>query len=271
MDIRISMPEKARHSPRLKIWDLLLLCALLPSAAFGQVTQNQPDRIADAISHVKSGDFFPVDLEQLAQAHAVQAVPVLKEQFAASKDAESKAHIASALVRLGVRDDLYWNYLVEQATEAVNSDVPLPTMYDSKGKLLRGQISQGFTAWAKAHNVSPASAGETAMFTLPGMVAFLAETGDARGIPLLRQALQSPNFLIVTMAAEGLALIQDKASIPLIVEACNRAHPDEAIPIAESLIYFDDPEAQNSADFYLPKDQAQAMRDAKAHGKKPFD
>jgi hypothetical protein len=232
--------------------------------------QNQPDRIAEAISQVKSGTFSGYAVEQIAEAHTVQAIPVLEEQFKVSHDAGSKGKIAAALVRLGDNDETYWNYVLEQATEAVNSDVPLPTTYDSQGKLVRGQMSAEFTAWAKAHNVSPESAAQTSLFTLPGKIITLAETGDPRGIPLLRQALKSPNYLIATMAAKGLAMIQDKASIPLIIEACRRARPDEAVAIADSLIYFDDPEAQSAADLYLPKDYAKAMREARANGMTPF-
>ena len=87
---------------------------------------------------------------------------------------------------------------------------------------------------------------------------------------MLRRALQSPHFLIATMAAKGLALIQDKGSIPLIIEACRQARPGAATAIADSLIYFDAPEAQRAADVYLPKQYAEVMREARAHGKGPF-
>jgi hypothetical protein len=259
-----------RNFAKPKVLYFVVACLLLPCATHGQARQIQPGEVADSIARVKSGDFLPVAVEQIARAHAVQAIPTLKERFALSQDANSKGKIADALVRLGDTDDTYWNYLIDQATEAVKSDVPLPTMYDSHGAVVKGQASPEFTAWTKAHGVSPESAAEDVVFRLPGKVAFLAETGDSRGIPLLRQALQSHNFLIATMAAKGLALIQDKDSIPLIVEACKRAPAGAASAIADSLIYFDDSQAQSAADTYLTREYAQAMRDARTRGKRPF-
>ena len=77
-----------------------------------------------------------------------------------------------------------------------------------------------------------------------------------RGIPLLRRALQSHNYLIVAWAAKGLAQIQDKQSIPLIVAAVQRAPTEYNSLIAESLVYFDDAQAQSAVDTYMPKDKA---------------
>ncbi len=176
MENRISAARNhRRYAPRRKIVHLLLSCALLPCTAFGQADQSRPDKVADAISQVGSGAFPLSAVEQIAEANAVQAVPALEKQFVASKAADSKGKIASALVRLGDDNDTYWNYLVEQATEAINSDLPLPTAYDSKGAPVRGQTSAEFDAWVKAHGVSPESAAESALFTLPGKVEFLAE------------------------------------------------------------------------------------------------
>jgi hypothetical protein len=70
------------------------------------------------------------------------------------------------------------------------------------------------------------------------------------------------------MAALGLAEIQDKASIPLIIEACKRAPAEAAAVMAESLVYFDDAEAQRAVDTYIPKDAAKVFREARAQGKK---
>ena len=272
MENSVSPSGKSRRSLATpKVLCLVAGCLLLSPDAHGQAGQNPPpDKVADAIVQLKSGNFFPSTVEQIAEAHAVQAIPALKEQFALNQDADSKAKIASALVRLGDKDEIYWNYLIEQATEAIHSSLPLPAVYDSRGALVRGQVSPEFIAWAKAHNVSPESAGEDAAYGLPGKVAMLGETGDPRGVPLLRQALQSPNFLIAAMAAKSLALIQDKGSIPLIIEASRKAPSDAAVAIADSLIYFDDAEAQRGADLYLPKTYAAAVREARAHGKTPF-
>jgi len=103
---------------------------------------------------------------------------------------------------------------------------------------------------------------------LPGKVAFLGWSRDPRAIPLLRQALLSPNYQIEIAAALGLAEIGDKDSIPFIIEACKRAPAEPAAAIAQALVYFDDNVAQSAVDQYIPKDVAKIYRDATAHGKK---
>ena len=77
--------------------------------------------------------------------------------------------------------------------------------------------------------------------------------------------------MIVIEAAMGLAQMQDKDSIPLIIEACKRAPKGFDSGIAEaSLVLFDDSQAQSAVDTYVPKDRAKTKREARAHGLKPF-
>lgn len=94
----------------------------------------------------------------------------------------------------------------------------------------------------------------------------LADTGDPRGIPLLRRALQSRNYMIAVFAAKGLVQIQDKDSIPLIIAACQRASTGFASEIAKSLIWFDDPRAQTAVDTYVAEGTRRLLRDARAQG-----
>jgi hypothetical protein len=97
---------------------------------------------------------------------------------------------------------------------------------------------------------------------------FLALTADPRGIPLLRRALSSPNHMIAIFAALGLAEIHDDASIPMIIQACQKLPADAAVAMAESLVYFDGSDAQNAVDQFIPKDIAKVYRNAKAGGRK---
>ncbi len=255
---------------------LLVCCALPTSNALGQAVQGEPgkrvyeankDNVADAIAKVKSGDFARVHVDLIGRAGATEAIPVLKEQFARVQDPLDKAKIAQVLIKLGDKDDTYWDFLVQQATPALESDAPDFMSYDSRGKSSPGP-SQAFVAWVKAHNLPQASAGEDSVYVLPGKVGLLSLTGDARAIPLLRRALSSPNHMIATAAAMGLAEIQDRESIPLIIEACKRAPAEAASVMAESLVYFDDTEAQRAVDTYIPKDAAKTFREARARGKK---
>jgi HEAT repeat protein len=259
---------------------LLVCCALLAGGALGQAVQVQPGKrlyeadeanVADAIAKVKSGDFAGVHVDLIGRAGAVEAIPILKEQFVRVHDPLDKAKIAQVLIKLGDKDDTYWDFLVKLATPALESDAPDFMNFDSQGKSWAGP-SPAFIAWAKAHNV-PANgpngnAAEDSVYMSPGKVGLLGLTGDPRAIPLLRQALSSPNHMIEIMAASGLAEMQDKDSIPLIIEACRRAPVEASAVIAESLVYFDDAEAQRAVDTYVPKDTAKIIREARAQGQK---
>ena len=262
---------------------LAILCGLLTAVAYCQVKQNQPDAAASTVAAdddrvagliAKASENTPESIyfvEQLANAKAIQAVPMLEEKFVRTQDALDKAHIASVLVRLGDKGDVYWGFLVKQATQAVESDAPDFMNFDPQAKTGAGP-SPEFIAWAKAHKVPPngpeGTAAEDAMYWLPAKVMLLGITGDTRAIPLLRQALLSPNHMIEIAAAKSLAEIQDKDSIPLIIEACKKAPAAAAALIAEPLIYFDDAQAKSAVDRYMPKDRAKILREARAQGKK---
>jgi hypothetical protein len=260
-------------------FSLLVFCVLLTVDGYGQQTQNDasrpgaaPDKLAvlDAIARVKSGGFAPADVETIASAGAVEAVPMLKRQFARSDDWLVKTKLASAVVRLGGdQNDVYWDFLIKQAKLAVESDAPDFMNFDPQAKSSSGP-SPEFTAWANAHKLDVQEAGADAMYWFPARVRMLASTGDRRAIPLLRQGLLSPNHQIEYVAALGLAELQDKDSIPYIVQACEAAPADLPALIARPLVYFDDPEAQKALDKYLSKEDARRLREGRAGGKKPL-
>jgi len=254
-----------RNTLSLVVGFTLLQCVL-----YGQATERQSE-LAGAVARLKLGDIYNRDIVVLANAGMVEAIPVLEKEFGQATDVTTKAQIASGLVQLRDRDDTYWNFLLEQATLAVDSDVPDP-FFDSEGKVRvkEGQtVSPELQAWAQAHHVDANSAAHNAMYDLPGKVLLLGTSGDRRGVPLLQRALGSHNVQIVNFAAMGLANIQDKDSIPLIIAACRRA-PGLASVIARSLVYFDEPEARKAVDTYVPKEYAKALRDLRASGHKIF-
>ena len=104
------------------------------------------------------------------------------------------------------------------------------------------------------------------IYDFPGSVLLLGETGDPRSILLLRRALRSHNYFIVIQAAKGLAKLQDRDSIPLILTALQGAPPECTVEIAKSLVYFDDARAQGAVDSYIPKEMATQAREARAKG-----
>ena len=242
----------------LRVLPVALGCALLPGFAHGQ-----PETLANAIDEVNRGNYAYV--QQITKlAGNEKAIPILEHLFANSEDVDTKAWIASELVKLGDKDNIYCDLLVKQAREVIESDIPSPITFDADGKAVPGQLSPEFTAWAKAHNLSPekqAIAAQDAV--LPIKIGLLAKTGDARAIPLLRRGLLSPNYFIENAAAMGLVMLKDRDSIPLIVEACKRAPSEAASAIAMSLLQFHDPEAQRAAEPYLSKDLVKALHEEK--------
>ncbi len=234
---------------------LVVFGALLAGILLSQVDKGHPagavndivkSRLPDAMRRLKQGDFFRGDAGIIAEAGAVQAIPDLKKQFEATQDEVDKITIASALVRLGDKNPAYWTFLVQQASDAVNSDAPALQPFDAKGKALPGE-SADYIAWTKAHNLTSEAAGNISLLNL-ARVTWLGETRDRRAIVLLQQALFSPDYMIQTAAARGLAEIGDKASIPLIIQACRQAPAEVAIVIAGPLLDFNDAAAQSAAE-----------------------
>jgi hypothetical protein len=260
---------------------LLALSALLTVLAYGQVQENPSDKTADTVRKdtivdiiAKAREDTPESIyyvEQISQAGAVQAVPMLEKKFSRTSDPLDKGKIAQVLIKLGDKDDTYWNYLVKLVAPALESDAPDFMNFDPQAKSSAGP-APAFVAWANAHNV-PANgpdgnAAENSVYNFPGRVLLLGGTGDRRAIPLLRQALSSPNHMIEIEAAKGLAEIQDKDSISFIIDACNKAPMEAAAIIAESLVYFDDAHAQSAVDTYVPRERARLLRESVAQGQK---
>jgi len=256
----------------------IILCfVLLTDGAPAQVGQNEPgkaatgvakDNVADAMARLlqeamdrlKQGSPSRADVIRIGEAGAVQAIPDLEKLFAATGDGYLKGATASALVRLRDAHTIYWDYLVKEATAAVQSDAPYPERFDQSGKLVGGRSAE-FTAWAKAHNFTFESAFEESTLRLPSGLAYITESGDPRAIPLLRQALSSPNFMIQAAGARGLMQLQDRASIPLIIEACQKAPPEAAFAISQgSLLEFNDPRAQSAAKEFAAANEAARSR-----------
>jgi HEAT repeat protein len=236
--------------------------ALLVGVGYGQASQGQVDEILSAkvrsvIDFLKQGTYGPATQEQIAEAQAGQLVPILEARFVTSQDAVVKARVARALVDLGDKGNAYWDFLVQQAQLAIESDAPSSRCFSST--YCTGHAE--YVAWARAHHAPEDSQAEIELHWLQEERVQLV-FGDPRGISLLREALKSPNINVVSTGADGLTRAHDKDSIPLIVEACKRFHdPDEVRQIAHTLRGFanDDP---TRADFQARAAAAQAAEKA---------
>jgi hypothetical protein len=83
---------------------------------------------------------------------------------------------------------------------------------------------------------------------MPTELFLMADTGDLRGLSILRKGLGSPNYAIRAMAAQGLAILQDNDSIRAIIAAARTAPKAAQSIIATPLVSFNESSAQDAAD-----------------------
>lgn len=226
----------------------LLLLATLPQLSWCQSPDQQPVRDEDTaeyklqhlVRNVRASHYDPL----LGQS----AIPTLKQAFANASDTETKVNVANVLIMYGQKDDLYWSVLYKRAEEIVNSSAPCPLIFDENGKSIRGAISPDFVQWAKNNNLPTNEALMEQTGAFPSDLSLMAEIGDARGLPLLRRGLSSQNYGVRAMAAQGLALLQDKGSIGAIIQAAKTAPSEVQWWIARPLLAFDDSNAREAAE-----------------------
>jgi HEAT repeat protein len=214
-------------------------CAMLIGVAYGQSPQGQSDRsfnmkVSSVIDSLKQGTYGPATQEQIDEAQTGQLVLILETRFVTSQDAEVKARVARALVDLGDKGNAYWDFLVQQAKLAIESDVPSSRCFSSTNCTGHAE----YVVWAQSHHAPQDAQAEMELhWRLEERVQLVF--GDPRGTPLLREALKSLNINVVSTGADGLTRAHDKDSIPFIVEACKRFHDaDEVRLIAHTLRQF---------------------------------
>ncbi len=222
----------------------VLLLTSFPGLSVGQSTNSVAD---DEAKQRITGIIRELDRSNYDATIGAQELPVLEDAFAQTTDPVLKENIASALVRLGGKDDIYWSVLAERAQEILDNDAPDPILYDANGKSIRGKLSPAFLEWASKHGLT-SDAIYQQLLTIPAEFSFVATTGDSRGLPILRKGLQSSNYVIRAIAARGLATLQDEASIPLIIAAAHQAPSEIQGFIARALVAFSNPAAQAAAE-----------------------
>jgi HEAT repeat protein len=242
---------------RRRRWSLAPLSIVLVylighvSSVNAEAMQFESKSVDALVDDVRKGSFTPATIDRLVKLGAVQATPVLQQQFSVATDVVIKQALASALVRLGRSDAQYWEFLVGRARLAAENDAPFPIAFDTEGKLIPRQLTPDFIAWARAKKLSPEQASYSQVYELPVDLTFLAMTGDGRGLPVLKRALGSRNYFIQAVAAKGLARLQDTSSIPQIIDVCRRAPAQVADLIARALVFFDDARARAASESFI--------------------
>jgi HEAT repeat protein len=194
----------------------------------------------------------PEQLDELLRREDRDALPAVREVFRRASDKAVRLRAAATLVRLGDPEMGYWEFLVREASRAVDSDMPDPLPYDAQGRGIKGRFSQEFLDWCGARKVDCQAAAEEAMMWLPSYVLVLGTTGDPRGFDILMRGIASKNSLIVAQAARALARLQDRRAIGPIIDAARRVPADMRLVVASALVFFDDPEARKAAEELIP-------------------
>ena len=179
-----------------------------------------------------------------------RAIPALRNAFETQTEPLTRQFIAAALVWLGETDQKYFDYIAGRAREAVNSDIPFSShsvtalSASDSGDF---EESEEVRSWAQAHNVPIVQAVWNATVEIPGAVQALAVARDRRSVPILLEALQSPNVLVVQEAAFGLARMHETSAIDPIIAICQRLDAKNRPWMAKPLLYFSSKKAQEVA------------------------
>ena len=228
-----------RASVCYAVWIGLVVSSL---GTFGFQGRCQEDRGSEEIT--------PQELNQMVNRGDKRAIPALEKAFQKATDRIDKEGIAGSLVRLGDKNEIYWNVLAQYARAAVENDMPFPYEFDADGEIIGNvpeKYAPEFLAWCKKHGEQTGSAAQQALYGFSVDLLALAATGDSRGSEILFRGLESRNYYVATFAARGLARLQDRRAIKPIIQACERAPAGMVKLMAESLVFFDDPEAQSAA------------------------
>lgn len=188
------------------------------------------------------------DLSELLKRRDPPAVAELERRFTASADKNDKQKIAVVLLSRRQGDQPYFDFLAGYARQAVLSDAPFPYRYDAAGKLVPGELSPPFVAWAKAHKLDLETAVRRVFQEYPTDVFFLSLASDPRATEILLKGLESPNYMVIARAAFGLARLQYTPAIRSISAAAEHAPGELSLLIARNLVLFDDATAQAAAE-----------------------
>jgi HEAT repeat protein len=232
---------------------LSLTLFLLTPLSVGQASRNTPPDLDQLLNDIREDKYTTATIGLVAESGSPKAVPVLEVAFKKVSDPLNKEAIASALVRLGKREAIYWRALADPCQEIVRSRAPFWLVYDGDGKSVAGKISPEFLEWAKQNKLPEDAARNEQLSVLPAQIFLLAVTGDTRGRPILREGLASTNYLVRAFSSDGLALLQDYDSVPMIIKAAEQTPFELRFRVAESLVFFDDPKASAAAEKLIPQ------------------
>jgi HEAT repeat protein len=233
-----------RRSSRNKLGMILVLLVLQCAALHGQ--QKKPAKSNEELAKELNNDKrYP--FEDLLQAKP-GAVANAKKIYALTSDPELKQRLASILISIGVKDQIYREYLERAARKALADETPWPTQFNEKNEKSWDPV---FLEWCKKKELNPVTILEKAYYEIPNPWYFLAASGDPAFYDLFIEGLHSHNRMIAGTAAQGLAKLQDVRAIEPLIAAGRQSLAEARFGIGESLLYFSDPKAQAAAEEFI--------------------
>ena len=218
----------------------------------GQAQPVPGDSTAEIIERLRNN---PAELGLIGELEKrssdPRVVPALKELFIQAKRSRVTGfrgypvaqEIASVLLALGQKDDIYFDEIAGAARDAIEADPPASLLSDTQGNETAQKRNPAFEVWCAARALE----WDQCTFRMAAYVraiGALSATKDRRSIDILRKALRASSYVIVLSAANGLAILNDTDSIPLIAQACARLPQLEAERIVAFLTNFEDPSVE---------------------------
>ena len=242
------MPNFTGHTVR----PVLILTSVM---LMSRCLQGQQETVDELVAKALQA---PTDERAVAEAVAalnrnpyrLDTVPSFQELFLKLTGKKPRQFLALALLKAGQKDEIYFEELARYARAAIASDAPESVEYDKEGNSIKDHLNPAFLRWCEDNQLLPQDCKQAV--TPHGFdVLLLGQTKDRRAVPILRKALTVANGGIVWAAVQGLAGMNDTASIPLIASSIKRFPPKIAPLIAAAMVDFDDPRVGPLLDHFV--------------------
>ena len=200
---------------------------------------SQESKLEALLAQLSGSQFNPGILFQIeAQPPDPRTIPALEAAFDKRQAKQEKQWTALTLLRLGDKDNRYFDYLAGFVKQAVEDRAPQVLKYDSGGKEIKGQLSAEIQNWCALNHQDPKHMAALQLNEYPMDVMTLAMADDRRALDLFLQGLDSPYPLVVGYATEGLGRLGASSAIRLISQACERLPLDARAAVAMQLPWF---------------------------------
>jgi hypothetical protein len=135
--------------------------------------------------------------------------------------------------------------------------MPQPVVYgeDFRARALNPDLN----VWCEKHKLSFWDMDKVQNYEIPVAWYFLSAARDPRTFDLMLKGLRSPNVVIASSAAHGLAVLQDPRAVDEMISIGRRTGNEARFEIAKSLLFFSDPKAQAAAEDLIPEKEQKIL------------